>query len=103
METKFNKYQFLQELEADIIKEIKSEQIDNIDSVYDFIYEYVDNACIYNSDCFAICLELGATDFTAYGIECNNIGQLAYACLSEYVDHNIDVDFVDDLINQPKN
>lgn len=96
METKFNKYQFLQELEADIIKEIKSEQIDNIDSVYDFIYEYVDNACIYNSDCFDICKELDASDFNGYDYECETISQLAYASLVEFVFNELDFTLIND-------
>lgn len=102
MET-FNKYLFIEQLEAEIIEEINKGNIQSSEDYYEYIQQEIDTACIYYSDCFAICLELGATDFTAYGIECNNIGQLAYACLSEYVDQNIDVDFVDDLINQPKN
>lgn len=100
---RFNKYLFIEELEKEIVNEVKKGNIQSSSDYYEYIQQEIDNACIYYSDCFAICLELGATDFTAYGIECNDISQLAYACLSEYVDQNIDVDFVDDLINQPKN
>ena len=102
METRFNKHQFIEDLMADIINETKKSNIQSIEDYYQFVEQSIDNECIYYSDCFDICKELNAIDFGAYGVDCENITQLAYACLSEFVDESIDVDFVDDLIKQPK-
>jgi len=81
----FNKYKFVANLLEEITTEIENSRITSLDDVHEFINIELDNAVIYYSDCFDICKELNATDFTAYEIECNTIEQLAYACLNEYV------------------
>ena len=81
----FNKYKFVANLLDEITNEIENTRITSLDDVHEFINLELDNAVIYYSDCFDICKELNATDFTAYEIECNTIEQLAYACLNEYV------------------
>jgi len=81
----FNKYKFVANLLEEITTEIENSRITSLDDVHEFINIELDNAVIYYSDCFDICRELNATDFTAYEIECNTIEQLAYACLNEYV------------------
>jgi hypothetical protein len=81
----FNKYKFVANLLEEITTEIEKSRITSLDDVHEFINTELDDAVIYYSDCFDICKELNATDFTAYEIECNTIMELAYACLNEYV------------------
>jgi hypothetical protein len=83
MSQQFNKYQFLRDLEDEIRGEIEN-----------------GNACIYYSDCFDICKELNATDFTDYEMfgEIKSINQLAYAALYEYVFDEYDIDEAEQLI-----
>jgi hypothetical protein len=94
----FNKYKFVANLLDEITTEIENSRITSLDDVHEFINIELDNAVIYYSDCFDICKELNATDFTAYEIECNTIEQLAYACLNEYVYGEIELGELDDRI-----
>jgi len=96
----FNKYLFIEELEKEIVIEIENGNCQCSDDYYTIMHESIDNACIYYADCFDICKELSATDFTAYHIECNTINQLAYAALYEYSLNELDVNKLDELINE---
>lgn len=99
MET-FNKYAFIQDLTFFLTNEIEN---DNYTDINVLINEYIDNECIYYNTCFDICKTLGATDFTAYEIECNNINQLAYCALWELVNEELDFNELENLINEKIN
>lgn len=101
--TQFNKYAFLEDVKTDLQTEIKNGNADNAADLYTLIHEYIDNACIYYSDCFDICKTLCATDFTAYDIECNTIDALAYAALSQYVFEELDINELEESINELQN
>ena len=79
----FNAYGFLEDLQ-DLIKE------ENPTDVWDFIHEEIDRECIYYSNCFEIIRDLNYTDWkdNEFG-EINNISQLAYIALYEFVTDNI--------------
>lgn len=94
----FNKYLFIEELEKEIVNEINKGNIQSSDDYYTYMHNELDTACIYYSDCFDICKELSATDFTAYDMECNTISQLAYAALYEYTLNELDVNKLDELL-----
>jgi len=87
----FNLTEWLENLENEIIEQIKDEQITNDNEMRDYIHEEVDNACIYNSECLDIIDALNAYDFTAYEFECTNLAQVAYCALLEET-YNIDFD-----------
>ena len=96
----FNKYQFIDQLTDSIKKNIEIGYIECVEGIYDEMHTEIDNACIYYADCFDICKELNAIDFTAFDIECNTINQLAYAALYEYTMDNLDVNELETLINE---
>lgn len=100
--SQFNKYQFLRDLETEIRQEIENLNITDREGIEEYIATSIDNACIYYSDCFDICKELNATDFTDYELfgEIKSINQLAYAALYEYVFEEYDTDGAEDLINE---
>jgi hypothetical protein len=100
---KFNAYQYLRDLERELILQINAGNIENFDDIQDYIYTDINNACIYYSDCFDICKELNATDFSAYDLECTNICQLAYCCLDEFIRENLDYNELEELINAKVN
>lgn len=96
--TTFNKYQFIEDLEKSIINEINKGAIDNADDIQEFIWQEIDNACIYYADCWAICAELSATDFTIYGSDIHTVNQLACIALDEYVQDELDVNKLEELL-----
>jgi len=96
--TQFNKYVFIEDLTNQLKTEIKQYEVQDMDKITDLVDEYIDNACIYYSDCFDICKELNATDFSAYDLECTNICQLAYCCLDEFIRENLDYNELEELI-----
>jgi hypothetical protein len=100
MSQQFNKYQFLRDLEDEIRGEIENGNITDREQIEEHIQSSIDNACIYYSDCFDICKELNATDFTDYEMfgEIKSINQLAYAALYEYVFDEYDIDEAEQLI-----
>jgi len=97
----FNKYDFINSLELDIINEIKNGNIEDEDGIREYINSDIDNACIYYYTCFQIAMELNSTDFTCFDNfgEINNISQLAYAALDEYVNEELDINSLIELIN----
>jgi hypothetical protein len=61
--------------------------INNQDDFYDYFHEWIDNACIYTSDCEAILegnSEYHYDDHDLYGRP-ENISQAAYGCLYDYL------------------
>lgn len=88
----FNKYLFVENVTASIKAEIANGNLIDHESMHQFLCEEVDNACIYYSDCFAICEALGATDFeTGFGIA-KNIKELAFYTLFDYAYDKINFD-----------
>jgi len=102
MET-FNKYLFVSDLEAELLDAAKSEQLDDLDAVHDWISQSIDNACIYYSDCFDIIKALNFTEFTNSGFEITNVTQAAFAALLEHVQENIDLTEVEAEIEKIQN
>ncbi len=96
---RFNKYQFVADLEAELLEAVSSEQIDDIDQAWDWIHQSIDSAVIYYADCFEIVRELGFTDWEGneFG-PITNISQAAYAALYEHVNENIDLTEVEQAI-----
>jgi uridine phosphorylase len=97
MET-FNKYQFIEDLSSIITKGINNGEINSSDDYYTLMHEEIERECIYYSNCFDICKELNATDFTAYDMECNTISELAYAALYQYTIDELDVNKLEQLL-----
>lgn len=86
----FNKYLFIENLTAEIKAEISNGIITNRHEIERYIDEEISNATVYSSECFAICMSLGATEFeTDLGLS-NNIYGLAYNVLLEFVYSEID-------------
>ena len=96
---RFNKYQFVADLEAELLEAVSSEQIEDTDQVWDWIHQSIDSAVIYYADCFEIVRELGFTDWEGneFG-PITNISQAAYAALYEHVNENIDLTEVEQAI-----
>lgn len=96
---RFNKYQFVADLEAELLEAVSSEQIDDIDQAWEWIHQSIDSAVIYYADCFEIVRELGFTDWEGneFG-PITNISQAAYAALYEHVNENIDLTEVEQAI-----
>jgi hypothetical protein len=80
----FNKYHFIE----DFKNHLETESI-NCNDFSDLIHEYIDNECIYYSDCFDICKELNYTHFYSddFG-KAENICQLAYFALYDLVNEH---------------
>jgi len=87
--TEFNKYNFIDQLKADI----KSEKLDS-DNVWDFIYQEIDRECIYYYNCFEIVKQLNVTDWSDMegrgdSGHITDITQLAAFALTDYVVENL--------------
>ena len=95
----FNVYNWLDDLENEIVDRIKNKEIETEGEMRDFINEEIDTACIYYSDCLGIIDALGAYDFSRFEFECTNISQVAYCALLEET-YNLDFD---ELKNKIKN
>jgi len=99
----FNKYLFLEELKNQLTEEIEKSNVDNMDSINILIDEIINNECTYTSDCFEICIELDATDFNAYMWPVNNIEQLAFVALYDFVHAELDYLKINELIENKLN
>jgi len=99
----FNKYLFLQDLMTNLKTEIEKYNVDNMDSINILIDEIINNECTYTSDCFEICIELDATDFNAYMWPVNNIEQLAFVALYDFVHAEFDYLKINELIENKLN
>ena len=67
-------------------------EINNQDEFYDYLHQYIDNACIYTSDCESILvgnMEYCFDEHDLYGRP-NNIAQSAFACLYDFITDHID-------------
>jgi len=98
MET-FNKYQFIDDLESSAITEIENGNIVDESDLDEYVWNVIDDASIYTADCWAICAELSATDFTIYGSDIKTVHQLACIALSDYVYDELDRNKLLELIN----
>jgi hypothetical protein len=99
----FNKYLFLEDLSNQLKTEIEKYNVDDMDSVHILIDEIINSECTYTSDCFEICIELDATDFNAYQWPVNNIEQLAFVALYDFVHAEFDYLEINDLIDNKVN
>lgn len=94
----FNKYLFIENLTDEIKAEISKGNISNYDEIERYMLEEINNACVYSSECFAICMSLGATEFeTDLGVS-KNIYGLAYNVLLEFVYSEIDLHELTELL-----
>ena len=106
----FNKYEFLTELGKDLISEcenlysLDANENEFQDSLDSFIHGYIDNACIYYADCWAICYELANNDFEIEqtGETAKNIQELAYWALYD-LSYRIDIDLLIDSVKPIEN
>jgi hypothetical protein len=96
----FDKYGFILDLNDFLINEINNGNETDINTL---IYEYIDNECIYYSDCWNICQALNANDFTAFDIECTTINQLAYCALWELVCNELNISEIETLHDEKFN
>jgi hypothetical protein len=94
----FNKYLFIENLASDIKSEIEKRNIENHDEIQEYINEEIDTACIYYSDCFAICAALGATEFETEHGTAKNITELAYYALLEFTQSELDFHELTELL-----
>ena len=81
----FNKYEYLESLQ---------QQISELDVNQDkemFLHEELDRAVIWYSDCWDICKEFNAFDFETTLGKAENLSQLAYGVLYEYVYDNLEL------------
>tara|TARA_B110000908_G_scaffold113851_1_gene133546 strand:- start:53 stop:421 length:369 start_codon:yes stop_codon:yes gene_type:complete len=83
---KFNKYDFLSDLEDSI----RTEQPEDI---WEMVHQEIDRECIYYSDCFDIIKALNFTDWedNEFG-QINNITQLAFTALYDFVVDNLNTE-----------
>ena len=86
----FYKYGFISTLQEEIKGRIHGGEITDNDGVNEFVYQEVDNACIYYADCFDIIKELGFTDFKSTQFEVTNVSEAAYAALIEFTHECLD-------------
>ena len=94
----FNKYQFIVDLNEEILSAIKSGEIQSADDIQDWAHQSVENACIYYADCFDIIKELGFFDWSNCDYEISGVTSAAYAALTEYVEQNLDCNELVELI-----
>jgi hypothetical protein len=92
MET-FNKYDFIIDLENEILSEIRKGNVHNNNSLQEFIENEIDTATIYYEDCWEICKQLSSSQFTDYGNDIKSISQLATIVLTDHVYNNIIFDY----------
>ena len=74
------------------------------DEVNDFVREWVDNACIYYADCWAIANDMAPHDWSELAAEwgeITNITTLAYCVLFEHVQQDEELQqFIDKHLNK---
>jgi 3-dehydroquinate dehydratase len=95
----FNKYQFLADLQSELLDAVATNQIQSEDQVWDWIHQSIDNAVIYNADCFAILSELNYTDWSdsEFG-PVTNVSIAAYSAIYELVNDEFDLSAVNGAI-----
>ena len=96
----FDKYGFISDLKDFLTNEINN----GFDAdIYGLISEYIENEIIYYADCWDICKYLNANDFTAFGMECKNITQLAYCALDELINEELNFNEIETSIEEKTN
>ena len=95
----FNKYQFLDDLQSELLDAVATNQIQSEDQIWDWIHQTIDNSVIYNSECFAILSELNYTDWSdsEFG-PVTTINTAAYSALYELVKVALDFYPIDQAI-----
>ena len=95
----FNKYQYLADLQTELLDAVATNQIQSEDQVWDWIHQTIDNSVIYNSDCFAILSELNYTDWSdsEFG-PVTTINIAAYSALYELVNDELDLSTINEAI-----
>ena len=77
----FNKYLFLDNLKEDIKEEIKNGNLEDESDINLYIFEEIDRAVIYYSNCFQIMIDFNAYDFEG----CKNVTELASQLLDDFI------------------
>lgn len=95
----FNKYQFLAELQSELLDAVATHQIESEDQVWDWIHQTIGNSVIYNGDCFAIISELNYADWSdsEFG-PVVDVSIAAYSALYELVNDEFDLSAVNEAI-----
>ncbi len=102
----FNKYAFIEDMEAFLKSEIESGNCDDEDMIQTLIDEQIDNECIYYKNCFEIAMELNITSWEDYAKEIGDIytiSQVAYMALTELVNDELNRDELIGLIETKQN
>ncbi len=83
----FNQYVFIEALKSFIASDFQ-----NFSDLNDLIFDFIDNNCIYYSDCFDIIKELNFTDFNHpdFGI-CDTVNKAAFCALYDLIHEQSDV------------
>lgn len=97
----FNEYQFIDDLQNELLQRILNEELTDSSEIWDFIHPELDNQVIYYSDCFDICKKLCFTDFTGHDLgEINGICQAAYCALYDWINDELDYNLIESAIEQ---
>jgi 3-dehydroquinate dehydratase len=95
----FNKYQFLADLQTELLDAVATNQIESEDQVWDWIHQAIDNEVIYYADCFAIIYALNFTDWSDTEFApVTNVSIAAYSALYEFVNEELDLSAVNEAI-----
>jgi hypothetical protein len=94
----FNKHQFLDDLTDVILENIKNDIVNDIDEVHDIIYHEIDNECIYTYNSFEICMAMNFVNWENSELPVNNICQAAYVALSEYVNDELNMKVIEEVL-----
>jgi hypothetical protein len=92
----FNKYQFIEDLKSFITSDFN-----NFSDLQDLLFDFIENNCIYYSDCFDIIKELNFTDFnhSDFGI-CDTVNKAAFCALYDLIHEQSDIfELYDELKN----
>jgi hypothetical protein len=92
----FNQYHFIEALKSFI-----SSDFQNFSDLNDLIFNFIENNCIYYSDCFDIIKELNFTDFNHpdFGI-CDTVNKAAFCALYDLIQDEADIfELYDELKN----
>ena len=81
----FNKHYYVEDLKGDIKEEIEVGNLNDESEISQYIYEEIERACIYYSNCFQIMIDFNAYDFEG----CKNATELAYQLLEDFIWHEI--------------
>jgi len=92
-EDSFDKYKFVNDLEADIKELIMYGEIQFDSDIDERIHEEIDNAVIYNYQSALICIACSYYDWSdnEFGMEVKTMSQAAYIALYEYIYQETDL------------